>query len=816
MPREIWNEGRVVGMSAYEIYVKQHLAEDPNSPPATEKEWLASSLAMGASMVLKMPYVYTTNPDGLTYVNIKLPHNSNLAAANTIVASYFTGEAEFPENDSEHPDDDMWATKITDYGVLISNNSVGSPDTGYVGPDASQTTGMPTQVLAKVKLDLDAVRDYMHIIDGVVIQPGNWFETSSYPPSKDFTPDLTYTCTRIRLLVRGNINTNPLILLTGFTLNSVLSGCAGTEGSTNTAHPENGDFLGPAEFPWAAKIVFSVPNIFLQYNLGMTYVRTLVDSAEVKDNAIVDMVATDPKDYYADYDSVKWSLYHPVTVPIPGSSDVEIKNPKYPYYVSKVTPPVDAASATLTVFTKPSGPYYPPALWGTRITSAGNTALYPLDVVAPGTIKMFNNIHAGVLQDYQLNFPGTWAMNHTNDNHIQILDDSDPENPQFVTLANQSDISQSVNALHTTNQDGSQAQGFWAPDETGLPDGKNYTGDKAPKGITITTSTTSNLYLSIGKTDSQGNLTQLEINRDPSIRTDSPHPSIVLTHANTHDDITWSALLAGLQNNRGIDLLGDRLKTLKYSLTKKLSTGDSTHDLYDPTSDTAYIPFGREGGTNYNLYLCATLPYSASGVPNRSWALHSGDNQWYHPSYFLRTIDWSGDHSRTDYAWYLTNPYTTVTSVVDNTSDAGTYNEKELYMRSGVIFMYRGSNVLVLCVSQWGSTVVLHSSNQNTSVKYPSDDPVSPGEVIPNTDNGKIRARVDSGYIAGDGTHTNYIKLQNRTYIDSFDPGYAVDFTAIGDFSEPHLRSLRPNPDQSGRVEPVHQRLVSDNLSRSM
>lgn len=774
MPREIWNEGRVVGESAYEIYVKQHLAEDPNSPPATEKEWLASSLAMGASMVLKVPSVSSVSEPQLTYLDIKLPHNSNLSAANTIVASYFTGSAEFPEFDEEHPDDSMWATKITDYGLLISNNSVGSPDTGYVGPEASYTTGMPAQVAHE--LDLDKIRDYMHIIDGVVIQPGNWSETTSYPPAKDFKPDLTDTYPRVRLLVRGNINSNPLILLTGFTLNSVLSGCVGTEGSTNTSHPENGDFLGPAEFPWTSKIVFSVPNSFLQYNLGMTYVRTLVDSAEVKDNAIVDMVATDPKDYYADYDSVKWSLYHPVTVPIPGSSDVEIKNPKYPYYVSKVTPPVDAASATLTVFTKPSGPYYPPALWGTRITSAGNTALYPLDVVAPGTIKMFNNIHAGVLQDYQLNFPGTWAMNHTNDNHIQILDDSDPENPQFVTLANQGDTFQSVNALHTTNQDGSQAQGFWAPDETGSATGKDYSQevDEVPKGITITTSTSSNLYLSIGNTDSQGNLTQLEINRDPSIRTDSPHPSIVLTHANTHDDITWSALLAGLQNNRGIDLLGNKLKQLKYSLTKpvtNINQAEIDTDAYDSSVGRAYISFGSS--TQNKLYLGYNLPYT-SNASECDYAIVNNTTDHNIP-YVLKLV---GGERR----WHFANQYRIYTASISGSGDPDEllYNCRDVFMRHGILIIHR-SDVpgdqtsqytkahLVALIDRWAGACTLHSLSENPSISNPND---CGGKLI-------IRAHY-TGSVSDNNSRTAYIQILNRCESTAF------DIIAIGYFGDPY------------------------------
>ena len=44
MPQEIWQEGRVVGLSAYEIYVKQHLSEYPDIPPATERQWLASNI----------------------------------------------------------------------------------------------------------------------------------------------------------------------------------------------------------------------------------------------------------------------------------------------------------------------------------------------------------------------------------------------------------------------------------------------------------------------------------------------------------------------------------------------------------------------------------------------------------------------------------------------------------------------------------------------------------------------------------------------------------------------------------------------------
>ena len=43
LARVLYNEGRVVGYSAYEIYIQQLKAVDPDATPATEKEWLAST-----------------------------------------------------------------------------------------------------------------------------------------------------------------------------------------------------------------------------------------------------------------------------------------------------------------------------------------------------------------------------------------------------------------------------------------------------------------------------------------------------------------------------------------------------------------------------------------------------------------------------------------------------------------------------------------------------------------------------------------------------------------------------------------------------
>lgn len=251
MPREIYNEGRVVGLSAYETYVKQHLSEDPNTPPATEREWLASSLAMGSSLLLKVPNVSQAD-DAHTFLDIYLPTNSKLAAANTIVATFFDGDAIFSGN---------WATKVTDYGQLISNTSSSSPS-GDVGP----TGTIPRKTLSDLSdTKKQQLSDYIKIYDGVVIQPGNWVDNTSKPPQKDFKANLANPYPRVRLHVLGPITSNPLILLTGFTIRSVLAGTVGQDTSVNTTSPQDGDFLGPAVFPWAAKIVFSVPSSYMTY-----------------------------------------------------------------------------------------------------------------------------------------------------------------------------------------------------------------------------------------------------------------------------------------------------------------------------------------------------------------------------------------------------------------------------------------------------------------------------------------------------------------------------------------------------------------------
>ena len=45
--KTIYNEGRVVGASAYEIYVRNFYANDPSGTPPSEQTWLSHMFGSG-------------------------------------------------------------------------------------------------------------------------------------------------------------------------------------------------------------------------------------------------------------------------------------------------------------------------------------------------------------------------------------------------------------------------------------------------------------------------------------------------------------------------------------------------------------------------------------------------------------------------------------------------------------------------------------------------------------------------------------------------------------------------------------------------
>lgn len=245
MSRTLYNEGRVVGLSAYEIFVRHVLGADPTATVPTEQEWLASMLSDGSSMLLQ---IGADAVEGSHYIEIELPATSTLWTANTIVGSFFLGEGAAASAATG------WCTRVTDYGPLIQNDASASPS-------ADGTTIPPTSTSVDISSTTRAqLVEYTKIIDGVVIQPGTWSANTTTPPQKGLTPDVSGT-PKLRILLSDKIDTPFYVLFTGFTYKGILNNVM--DYTTFNTHPENGDFLGPVSFPWANKITFSVPSAVL-------------------------------------------------------------------------------------------------------------------------------------------------------------------------------------------------------------------------------------------------------------------------------------------------------------------------------------------------------------------------------------------------------------------------------------------------------------------------------------------------------------------------------------------------------------------------
>ena len=419
MPKEIWNEGRVVGFSAYELYVKHHLAEDPTSQPASENEWLASTIALGSSLLLKVDgsSAVETEESGYYTIDIPLPKDTILVAANTIIGSLFTGEAVFNNHGV--------ATRVSSYGPLLDNSAgaAGVPwgelltsEDMHEIPSSDPSTWIATTQAQLV--------DYLKILDGIVINPGDWVDASVNPPEMDFSPNFTGDADEpiVRLLVKGEITTDPVLLLTGFTIKSVISGTSGVDTSLQTAAPQNGDFLGPAVFPWANKIVFSLPNNYAafahDYTRVINPIRGAGDTVTVSDVPVIDMRETDPDTFFANYyttGGMSGDYLH-----MYGTRN----DPRIPANVSQFPAP---SSAVLTTYSRDDS-IVPSALYGSVTEETGDTKLAPIDVVAPGTVKMlkpqsgYESAAAQWMADYEGLYPANTALMKKTNGDIYTVD----------------------------------------------------------------------------------------------------------------------------------------------------------------------------------------------------------------------------------------------------------------------------------------------------------------------------------------------------------------------------------------------------------
>lgn len=531
MSRTLYNEGRVVGLSAYEIYVKQHASEDPVNPPASEREWLASTIAMGSSMLVKIPQNISHGDSENWVLDIQFPSDTLLCAANTIIGSFFRGNGVF-ENDSN------WASRVSSYGDLISNKSSSSPS-----GNLNHSSNIPYDSIETWSdEDKKKLANYMNIIDGVIIQPGNWVDSTVKPPQKDLSPNMG-DYPRLRLQIRGKINTDIQILLTGFTIRTVVKGLTGLDGSTDTSNPQDGDFLGPGQFPWASKIIFSVPTSYVSYFNSSAYIRKLPvtgSSESVKDSPVIDMKTTAPETYY----------------------ESNHKTARVPVYVDDFTTLGDG-TAVLTVYQKSEK--YPPAIWGTFVDSKGDNYLNPLDVVAPGTVKMFEDATSEEIKDYEDTFDGSFGMNRDSDTGtISTVD----KNGDLVPAAKVS--------VQDINYKSSATKAKMLVTETGNLKGLSVSLSSGLSGSQYTIGDDTGNSKSIGNTSfDSGKLTKI-----------SPNTS----------NVTWSHIFEALANNKSIDILGDNMKALKAGLN---------------SSTYPYIQLSN----GLRLYISATEPTPSSDIP---------------------------------------------------------------------------------------------------------------------------------------------------------------------------------------------------------
>lgn len=304
MAKVIYNEGRVVGLSSYEEYVRQLKSVDPNFDVCTEREWLASSLASGSSMILRVPSNSGTKVGTTMYMyQVSLPDNTHISTANNITGSYFYGDCEF--------DGRGWATVVKDYGSLISNTNTNSPQnsattinttTVPVGNIESELKIPDTKDMSTIQYTTQHRRlmNYVKVVDGIVIQPGTWSTSGkSSSPYKDFAPDLTKVPV-IRLTFMEQITTEFYMLLTGFTNRSVIRGITKFDfGAVDTENSQDGDFLGPECYPWTSKIQFiSAPAVDYLMRTSMKSGSRNLKIETYKDNPLIKITSNDLMNMY--------------------------------------------------------------------------------------------------------------------------------------------------------------------------------------------------------------------------------------------------------------------------------------------------------------------------------------------------------------------------------------------------------------------------------------------------------------------------------------------------------------------------------------
>ena len=523
MAQEIYNEGRVVGLSAYEIFVKQVIANgvDPSDIP-TESQWLTSMIGSGASMVLKLNAGTTSGVH-----DYELPSGSNLTVAGVVIGSPFIGDGEFESG---------WAKKITSYGALIENDNIASPT----------STNVPSTTY-KSKEYRDNVAEFAKITDGIVYtKTATWIPTGT-DPAKDIDPNFNISTTVVRLYLDDILNNDVMVLLTGFNNKRILQGLSGFAtdngsgisecGSTDTVNNDwiNGGLLGPEMIPWASKIIFSVPSS--TYSVVSSVTRTIpkgvnssavtkgsynftnLQDSKVKSNTVVDFNSIDLTQYYtvhsSDFNKTPTITETVQDVGILGNS----ANSLVAWYPGITATELNSPSTDNTKI-------FPPALYATKITSTGDKTLVPLDVAAPGTVKGFKT--------------ATEATNYTNlmqDNFAMYYDTT---NNTYTFVAYNRPTSGTAKIAYIGSSQQTQVE---------ITAGDNKVKTVALNSYDSSTST----YTDYLMTGAGGDLTTSPLGK-----------------------FHWGTLLDALKSNKYVDTLGNRLRNIGTEVNASNTIGISS------------------------------------------------------------------------------------------------------------------------------------------------------------------------------------------------------------------------------------------------
>lgn len=418
MSQEIWDQGRVVGYSSYEIYLKKHFEKYPDIDPPSEEQWLASSLAMGQSMIVSVPNTSDTptsyweiiKTDGdYKVMDLYFSEKFKMVAANNIIGSFFSGTVQLH-------DSSKFASWVASYGPLVGNENTIYP----TGTKGEKDAVDPRASVATSDTMKGMLTDYMKILDAVIIQPGTWRTTGTPRPKTELKPDFTEK-PRLRLLIKGEITTSPKILLTGFSYASQVAGVSKDNGAVNTSNRANGDFLGPEVFPWCSKVTLTIPTLYTEIaggggggvDLG-TYGRQIPPGSpsgpwlDPNSEAMMDFTDWDPLvNYYNQYKTEQDAKHDP-------TKTYEDRDPRIDMAVNGVETSKGGIQG-FTMYSRSST--FPPVLYAHKFETNGTTSLIPVDSPSIGSAKVFENDLTNAKAYYRA-YPGVQVFNRAADGQL--------------------------------------------------------------------------------------------------------------------------------------------------------------------------------------------------------------------------------------------------------------------------------------------------------------------------------------------------------------------------------------------------------------